>query len=312
MHLESRTAGKHRHHYLAHSWRTGGKVRKLRIYLGADLSKKELEAKKREAEPTLRRRIEARLEISDPFQTVLSPAEMQEVRAIEAEIEPKVFHLSEDDWRKFTEAFAYDTNAIEGSTVDEGEVKGILERDKWPEKPKAEISETYGVAKAVAHMRKTREHVSLGLMLDFHRLVFGNSKPFAGRLRPRGVEVVITDGRGGIAHRGAPSTHVKPLLKELVAWYGKNRAKYPPLVLAAVVHNQFENIHPFQDGNGRVGRLLLNNVLIKHGLPPLNIEFTNRREYYAALQAYEKEHSLRPTLELFLEEYRALKRSLGK
>ncbi len=57
--------------------------------------------------------------------------------------------------------------------------------------------------------------------------------------------------------------------------------------LAAVVHNQFEMIHPFQDGNGRVGRILLNNILLKNGLPPLNIELRNRREYYSALQAHE-------------------------
>jgi Fic family protein len=103
---------------------------------------------------------------------------------------------------------------------------------------------------------------------------------------------------------------VERLLKELVRWYNQNKKKYPPIVLAAVVHNQFENIHPFQDGNGRVGRLLLNNVLLKHNLPPLNIEMRNRTQYYAALQAYETDHNIRPTLELMLKEYRALKKML--
>ena len=78
------------------------------------------------------------------------------------------------------------------------------------------------------------------------------------------------------------------------------------------MHNQFENIHPFQDGNGRVGRLLLINILLKHGLPPLNIELKNRKEYYAALQAYEKERNIRPTIELMLKEYKRLKTSLKK
>ena len=75
-----------------------------------------------------------------------------------------------------------------------------------------------------------------------------------------------------VVHRGAPSASVKRLLVELAEWYDENKKKLPPLVLAAVVHNQFENIHPFQDGNGRVGRLLLNNILLKHGMPPVNIE----------------------------------------
>ena len=126
------------------------------------------------------------------------------------------------------------------------------------------------------------------------------------------MEVVVADKYGNVIHRGAPSSKVRRLLLELAGWYEKNTKKYPPLVLAAVVHNQFENIHPFQDGNGRVGRLLLNNILLKHNLPPLNIELKNRSEYYAALQAYEKEHNPRPTIELMLKEYRMLKFLLKK
>ncbi len=129
-------------------------------------------------------------------------------------------------------------------------------------------------------------------------------------LREKGEEVVVADARGDIVHRGAPSQHVESLLKELMTWYNRNKTRYPPLVLAAVVHNQFEIIHPFKDGNGRVGRLLLNNILLKHNLPPLNIEMKNRSQYYAALQAYEKDRNIRPTLELFLKEYRALKKML--
>ena len=214
--------------------------------------------------------------------------------------------------RTFTEAFTYDTNAIEGSILDSKEVDEILEKDRWPDKPKADISETYGVAKAIEFIRKTKEHLSVQLILELHRIVFENSKPFAGKLRAAGVEVVVMDQSGIVVHRGAPSSEVRSLLFGLARWYAKNQKKYPPIVLAAVVHNQFENIHPFQDGNGRVGRLLLNNILLKHNMPPLNIELRNRREYYAALQAYEKEHNLRPTIELMLKEYRSLKRLLKK
>jgi Fic family protein len=107
-----------------------------------------------------------------------------------------------------------------------------------------------------------------------------------------------------------PPQQIDTLLKELVRWYNQNKKKCQPLVLAAVVHNQFEVIHPFQDGNGRVGRLLLNNILLKHNLPPLNIELKNRTQYYAALQVYEKDNNIRPTLELMLKEYRALKKLL--
>ena len=94
-------------------------------------------------------------------------------------------------------------------------------------------------------------------------------------------------------------------------WYENNKNKYPGLVLGAVIHNQFENIHPFRDGNGRVGRILLNSILIKHNLPPINIDFKNRLEYYSSLQAYEKNHDLKPTIKLFMKEYNELKKKLG-
>lgn len=312
MHLEARRQGGVRKYYLAHSFRRGGKVGKMRVFLGDDLGRAELADKKREAEALLLGRVKARAATPDPFKSVLTPEELEEVKALEAKGKLEVIHLSEDDWKRFTESFAYDTNAIEGSAISAREVAEILEKDKWPEKPKNDISETYGVAKAIGFIRKTRERVSIPLMLELHRIVFENSKPFAGKLRKPGVEVVVMNSLGEVVHRGAPSTQLRSLLGELEAWYEKNRRKYPALVLAAVVHNQFENIHPFQDGNGRVGRLLLNNILLKHGLPPVNIEMRNRSRYYAALQAYEKHYNLRPTIDLLLKEYHELKKRLKK
>ena len=145
-----------------------------------------------------------------------------------------------------------------------------------------------------------------------HAIVFRNSKQFAGRFRQNGVEVGVVDSSGRVVHRGAPQKQVVPLLNELIKWYNKNKGRYHPILLAAVIHNQFENIHPFQDGNGRVGRLLLNNILIKHGMPPVNIELKNRHEYYSALQKYQNGGNIRPTIELIIKEYRALKKELKR
>jgi len=312
MHLEIRQVKGIKKYYLAQSIRKAGKVRKLRVYLGSNLRETELQQRMEDAKKKLSARVDASRQIPDPFETVLSSKELEELKNLEAKVHIKIAHLSDEDWIKFTEAFTFNTNAIEGSTIDKREVAEILEKDKWPDKSKGDISETYGVAKAIEFIRKTEDHISLPLILDLHRIVFENSKPFAGKLREKGVEVVVMDGRGLIVHRGAPSTRVRGLLQELVRWYDTNKNHYPPLVLAAVVHNQFENIHPFQDGNGRVGRLLLNNILLKHKMPPINIELKNQQQYYAALQAYEKDHNLRPTIELMLKEYRALKQMLKK
>lgn len=311
MHLEVREKSGSKKYYLAHSFRDGGSVRKVRVFLGRDLAAEELALRRKDAEAELKRKIEEAKAIRDPFLTVLSSFEMKELSTLEARGELCVRHLSELDWTKFKEAFTYDTNAIEGSFVDAREVKEILQNRGWPEdKSKEDIAETYGVAEAVDFIRKTNEHISLKLIIELHRIVFRNSKHFAGKLREKGMEVVVADAYGNIIHRGAPSQQIEPLLKEIVRWYNQNKTKCTPLVLAAVVHNQFEVVHPFQDGNGRVGRLLLNNILLKHNLPPLNIEIKNRTQYYAALQAYEKEHNIRPTIELMLKEYRALKKIL--
>ncbi len=308
MHLEIRERNGHKKYYLAHSFRVKDSVRKIRVYLGADLSPEDLKLKRKHAEAELKKRIKERRTIHDPFITVLSPSDLKELETLGARGELRVPHLSELDWNRFKEAFTYDTNAIEGSFVEAKEVADILRKRKWPEdRSKEDISETYGVAEAVDYIRTTKEQVSIKLVKKLHRIVFKNSKSFAGKFREKG-EVVVTDAFGNVVHRGAPSAQVKMQLKELTRWYNRNKKKYPPLVLAAVVHNQFENIHPFQDGNGRVGRLLLNNILLKHDLPPLNIELKNRSQYYAALQVYGKDHNIRPTLELMLKEYRALKK----
>jgi fido (protein-threonine AMPylation protein) len=309
VHIEIREENGSKKYYLAHSFRDGDRVKKVRVFLGRDLTNEALASRTKNAEAKLKQRIKQAKVIRDPFLTVLSPVELKELATLEARGELRVGHRSESDWTKFKETFTYDTNAIEGSLVEVNEVKNILENKGWPQdKGKEDIAETFGVADAVDYIRSTDEHISLELIRELHRIVFKNSKHFAGEFRAKGIEVVVADALGNVVHRGAPSQHIELLLKELVRWYNKNKTKCPPLVLAAVVHNQFELVHPFQDGNGRVGRLLLNNILLKHNLPPLNIELKNRAQYYTALQAYEKENNIRPTLELMLKEYRALKK----
>jgi Fic family protein len=310
MHVEVQKRGGKKFYYVAHSFRHEGKVKKLRKYLGVNLTEKDISSLRPAAEKALIWQVASYKNIRDPLKTVLSGGELNLIKSLIGKHELKISHLSEAQWLRFTELFAYDTNAIEGSTVDLAEVKGILEKDKWPDKEKGEIAETYGVSDGIKLMRKTKDHLSIELITGLHKVVFKNSKEFAGKLRPSGVEVIVANSAGEVIHRGAPQNKVMSLLKELVGWYKKNKSKYHPIVLAAVVHNQFENIHPFQDGNGRVGRLLMNNILLKHSLPPVNIELKNRKGYYASLQAYEREGNLRPSIELILKSYDKLKKNL--
>jgi len=94
------------------------------------------------------------------------------------------------------------------------------------------------------------------------------------------------------------------LLDELCKWYVKHKKKYPALLLAVVMHNQFEQIHPFQDGNGRVGRLLLNYVLLQHKYPPINIRLKDRGKYYKCLQEYDHKNDVKSTLKFLISQYK--------
>lgn len=307
MHLEKRKTGQKVKFFLSHSYREESKVHKFRKYLGQGLNRKLLEERKILAEKLILKDIHKYNLINDPLKIELSTKEITEIKKLEAQIPLKISYLSENDWKEFSQIFTYNTNAIEGSKLNLAEVKDLLGKDKWPDKSKEDIAEAFGVDEAISFIRTAKEHISLELIKNIHKIVFKNSKPFAGKFRKKGEEVVVMDGYGRIVHEGAPQARVAHLLKQLAEWYHNHKNKYPGLVLAAVVHNQFENIHPFADGNGRVGRILLNNILIKHKLPPLNIYFNHRGEYYASLQAYEKNHDLKPTLKLYLKEYAKLK-----
>jgi len=298
-------------YYLSHSFREGSKIHKIRKLLGKNLDSKTLKEREKKAEELILEEINKHKIISDPLSKILSKEELELVKKLQKDSEVKILHLSEKQWNVFSKVFTYNTNAIEGSVIDKKEVGEILEENKWPNKPARDIAETYGVKNAVDYIRKTKDHLSIDLIKELHYIVFKSSKSFAGQFRGKGEEVVVQDNLGNIIDEGAPSERVISLLNELVDWYKKYKGIYPPIVLAAVAHNQFENIHPFADGNGRVGRLLLNNVLIKHGLSPLNIHFKNRMRYYESIRAYTKGHDIKPMIELMLKEYKLLEKDIS-
>jgi Fic family protein len=296
MYIEKRRSGKNIKYYLVHSYREKDKVEKIRKYLGLNLTKDELKKKKEKAEKLILEIIEEMN--TKVFSFSLTKKQRELLNKYNEKI--KVFHLSKEEWKIFTEDFVYNTNAIEGSTVSEEEVKELLS-----EKPKTNYPdeiETLGVAKAIDYIRTTKEELSLDLLLKLHKLCFKGSKSFAGKFRE--VNVGVRNSKGDILHVGVPKEELMDYLKDFVLWYKENKSHFKPLILSAILHNQFEHIHPFQDGNGRVGRLLLNYILIKNKYPPINIKFEDRQEYYQTLQKYSKEDDLRPTLRFLIKQYK--------
>jgi len=298
MYVEKRKVGGNIKYYLVHSYRKKGKVSKIRRYLGLNLSKAELEKRKRETEKIILDLIE---ELNtEIFNFSLSDNQIGKLNKYNQYIE--VHHLSGFNWTRFTEDFVYNTNAIEGSTVQLSEVKEIVEKRK-PAVGSEEI-EAKNVAKAVDYIRNSKEELSLELIKKLHKICFEGTKHFAGRFRD--VEVVVRNSRGEILHEGVPVSRLGEELNGLIDWHAKNKNKFKPLVLAAIIHNQFEHIHPFQDGNGRVGRLLLNFILLRNKSPPMNILLGDRAEYYLSLQEYSRNFNLKPTIVFLVKQYKKM------
>jgi Fic family protein len=295
MYVEKRKSGESIKYYLVHSYRIKNKVEKIRKYLGNNLSKRELEKKEENTKKII-------LDLLNKINTkvfffTLTKKQIEILNKYNNKIE--VFHLSEKEWKTFIENFVYNTNAIEGSTISEEEVPNILIKKNLNN---AEEIETKGVAEAVEYIRRTKEDLSLNLLLKLHELCFKDSKPFAGKFR--NVNVVVKNSAGQILHVGVPKEELKDYLEDFVQWHNENKSNFKPLVLAAILHNQFEHIHPFQDGNGRVGRLLLNFILLKNNYPPINIMLEDRGEYYQTLQEYSKKDNLKPTLKFLIKQYK--------
>ncbi|MBU1202038.1 MAG: Fic family protein [Nanoarchaeota archaeon] len=295
MYLEKRKSGKNTKYYFVHSFRDqNNKVVKLRRFLGSNLTEKELEKLSKRAKQILEEQIEEMK--TNVFDFSLSDKEIKSLNKYNDKIE--INHFSEEQWQQFTEEFVYNTNAIEGSRVRPEEVSKILEKKET--KSPDEI-ETKGVAKAIQFIRTTKQDLTINLILKLHKLCFEGSKSFAGKFR--NIEVVIRGRDEQIIHTGTPVKELEKELNLFIKWYKKNKTKFKPLTLAAIIHNQFEDIHPFQDGNGRVGRLLLNFILLKNNYPPINILLEDRAEYYYILQEYQKNNKLRPTLQFLIKQY---------
>jgi Fic family protein len=117
----------------------------------------------------------------------------------------------------------------------------------------------------------------------------------AGRLRD--VDVYIR----GVDMLPPPHFRVEEEFRKLMEWHNKNRRKYNTVITAAFFHSAFEAIHPFRDGNGRTGRLILNFMLRRAGLPMIDIKNRDRERYYKSLYEAQKKHNLRPLVELIID-----------
>jgi len=181
--------------------------------------------------------------------------------------------------------WTYNSNAIEGNTLDLAETKVIIE-DGLTIGGKS----IYEHLEAINHknaicmveaMVNSEEELNTWNIKNIHQLVLkGIKNNIAGKYR--NINVVIS----GASHIPPDYLHVNEQMLALEKWYKTVAQKLHPIERAAHLHTKFVGIHPFEDGNGRTARLLLNFELLKNGYPPAIIENKHRKDYYVTLDAF--------------------------
>lgn len=185
---------------------------------------------------------------------------------------------------EFLIEFTYDSNAIEGNTLTLQETALVLnEGITIGEKPLKDHLEAIGHKEAyfyVEEMVKQKTPLSEKIIRDVHSLVLMDKPQDKGQYRRVPVRIM------GAIHVPPQPWEVPIQMERLLAEYHGEMRELHPIARVALFHLKFESIHPFVDGNGRTGRLLLNLELMKEGYPAINVKFADRRKYYDAFTQY--------------------------
>ena len=196
--------------------------------------------------------------------------------------------LNESELKRLHHEFVientYHSNAIEGNTLTLRETALILQDGiTIGEKPLKDHLEAIGHRDAfdyVVSLAETDAPLTEWVIKQIHSLVLMNDRQNRGVYRA--VPVMISG-----ASLTPPQPYMVPIeMERLIVDYEEMRQRLHAIEAAALFHLRFEGIHPFIDGNGRTGRLLLNLELIKAGLLPVNIKFADRRRYYECFDKF--------------------------
>ena len=202
----------------------------------------------------------------------------------------EIERLNED----FAIEYTYNSNAIEGNTLTLRETDMVLRGLTIDKKPLKEHLEVIGHKEAfdyVSELVKEKATLNESIIKQIHYLVLADKRGDRGVYRRVPVRIM------GAAHEPVQPYLIEPMLNDLILNY--NESTEHIITKLARFHIEFEGIHPFIDGNGRTGRLLVNLELMKAGFPPIDIKFTDRAAYYNAFDEYHIKHDLSSMENLF-------------
>ena len=196
--------------------------------------------------------------------------------------------------REFLTEYTYNSNAIEGNTLTLRETDMVLRGLTIDRKSLKEHLEVIGHREAFEYVRQlVNENVEISekVIKDIHCLVLPDKKEDKGVYRRVPVRIM------GANHDPVQPYLIIPKMEELLEKYKCSEEDI--VTKLARFHIEFEGIHPFIDGNGRTGRLLINLELMKEGYPPIDIKFTDRLEYYKAFDEYHVKHNISAMANIF-------------
>ena len=189
---------------------------------------------------------------------------------------------------EFMVEFTYNSNAIEGNTLTLKETAMVLEGMTIDQKPLKDHLEAVGHRDAFLYIQDiAKQDIPLSefVIKNIHSLVLMNQPEDKGVYRKIPVRIM-----GAYTEPVQPYL-IEPKMTELLSVNEERKASMNVIERIARFHLEFEGIHPFIDGNGRTGRLIMNLDLIRNGFPPINVKFTDRKKYYDAFDAYYRDGS---------------------
>lgn len=215
--------------------------------------------------------------------TYLTKEEIKEVDEINSNFWKKYNKLSkterEEFWNSFIGIFVFNTNSIEGSTLTLKEVELLLSENISPNRPLEDVLEAKSTKKAINFILNYKSDLSIDLITKLHKIYFKESFPdIAGKFKR------LNNRIKGSKFDTTPKELVLTDLKILINNYKKFKKELHPIELSAWLHWSFVKIHPFQDGNGRISRLLMNFILFKNKYALIDIKTKEKQTYFYSLE----------------------------
>jgi Fic family protein len=306
MHTKIKKINGKEYEYLVESFRLpDGKLKKAEVLVKKrnrekdkkTLSKEILEKKKKEFSKYMIKNYEK--------DSVFDEKEVENIENIRVDYASLLKNVprqaKKDLFDRFTANFTYESNSLEGNSLTLKDVNIIMfENASIKGKDLREIYETRNSREVVEKIINSGFKVTEKDIIEIHKILCRDLDISLGYKKFPNVLI-------GKNIKLTPPEKVEKEMNQLIKWYNENKSRIHPIKLAALFHGKFEQIHPFEDGNGRVGRFMINVILTENKYPPLIIRKSQRISYLTSLEKFDKKYPVyleRFILEKFKETYK--------